>query len=144
MKTSSDGYQQCYNAQKMVEGKNQLVVAAAVTDNASNQGQLIPMVDAVADAYSQMPQQVLADANYCNERDLKRLESHDIDGYVSPAREGKAGVDADPAKARMAWKLASDEGRRRYARRKWMAEAPVGRSISYREQRHEARQHERQ
>ena len=34
--------------------------------------------------------------------------------------------DKYPAKARMAKKLASEEGRRRYARRKWMAEAPVG------------------
>ena len=130
MKTSSEGFQQCYNAQTVVDGENQLVVATTVTDNASDQGQLVPMVDAVADAYSEMPQQVLADANYCNERDLKGLEARDIDGYVSLAREGTAGVDPDPdkypAKARMAEKLASDMGRRRYARRKWMAEAPVG------------------
>ena len=49
---------------------------------------------------------------------------------VPLAREGKAAEDPDPnkypAKARMAEKLATDEGRRRYARRKWMAEAPVG------------------
>ena len=130
MKTSSEGFQQCYNAQTVVEGENQLVVATTVTDNASDQGQLIPMVDAVADTCGEMPRQVLADASYCNERDLKRLEARDIDGYVSLVREGKAGVNADPdkhpAKARMAGKLASDEGRRRYARRKWMAEAPVG------------------
>ncbi len=130
MKTSSEGYQQCYNAQTVVDGENQLVVATTVTDNASDQGQLIPMVDAVADAYREMPQQVLADANYCNERDLQELEERGVDGYVSLAREGKAGAapdpDKHPAKARMAEKLASDEGRRRYARRKWMAEAPVG------------------
>ena len=127
---AAEGFQQCYNAQTVVEGENQLVVATTVTDNASDQGQLIPMVDAVADTCGEMPRQVLADASYCNERDLKRLEARDIDGYVSLAREGKAGVNADPdkhpAKARMAGKLASDEGRIRYARRKWMAEAPVG------------------
>ena len=130
MKTSSEGLQQCYNAQTVVDGENQLVVATTVTDNASDQGQLIPMVDAVADAYNEMPQQVLADANFCNERDLQELEERGVDGYVSLAREGKAGAapdpDKHPAKARMAEKLAGDEGRRRYARRKWMAEAPVG------------------
>ena len=130
MKTSTEGFQQCYNAQTAVEGENQLVVATTVTDNASDQGQLIPMVDLVAKTCGETPQQVLADANYCNERDLKGLEARDIDGYVSLAREGKAGTDPDPdeypAKARMAEKLAGDEGRRRYARRKWMAEAPVG------------------
>ena len=114
----------------VVDGENQLVVATTVTDNASDQGQLIPMVDAVADAYNEMPQQVLADANFCNERDLQELEERGVDGYVSLAREGKAGAapdpDKHPAKARMAEKLAGDEGRRRYARSKWMAEAPVG------------------
>ena len=130
MKTSSEGFQQSYNAQIAVEGENQLVVAAAVTDNASDQGQLIPMVDAVAQTCGETPEQVLADAGYCNEPNLQALKERDIDGYVPLAREGKKAADPDPkeypAKARMAEKLASDEGRRRYARRKWMAEAPVG------------------
>ena len=73
---------------------------------------------------------MLADAGYCNERDLQALKERDIDGYVALGREGgtAAAVDADehPAKARMAEKLESEDGRRRYARRKWMAEAPVG------------------
>lgn len=130
MKTSSEGYQQCYNAQTAVDGENQLVVAVAVTDNASDQGQLVPMVNAVAETCGGMPKQVLADADYCNERDLQGLEAWDIDGYVSLAREGKAAADPDPdkcpAKARMAEKLATEEGRRRYGRRKWQAEAPIG------------------
>ena len=130
MKTSSEGFQQSYNAQIAVEGDNQLVVAAAVTDNASDQGQLIPMVDAVVQTCGETPEQVLADAGYCNEPNLQGLKERDIDGYVSLAREGKTAADPDleeyPAKARMAEKLASDEGRKRYARRKWMAEAPVG------------------
>ena len=65
-----------------------------------------------------------------SERDLGEPEERGIDGYVALAREGKAAADPDPdeypAKARMAGKLASEEGRRRYARRKWMVEAPVG------------------
>ena len=130
MKTSSEGFQQSYNAQMAVEGENQLVVGAEVTDNASDQGQLVPMVDAVAETCGETPEQVLADAGYCNEPDLQALKERDIDGYVALGREGgtAAAVDADehPAKARMAEKLESDEGRRRYARRKWMAEAPVG------------------
>ncbi len=38
MKTSSESFQQCYNAQLAVEGGNQLIVAAEVTSNASDQG----------------------------------------------------------------------------------------------------------
>ena len=129
MKTSTEGFQQSYNAQTVVD-ENQLVVGTEVTDNASDQGQLIPMVDVAAEVCDKAPEQVLADANYCNERDLEALEARDIDGYVAVGREGKAAVKVDlkkhPAKARMAEKLATEDGRRRYGRRKWQAEAPIG------------------
>lgn len=130
MKTSSEGFQQSYNAQVAVEGENQLVVGAGVTDSASDQGQLVPMVDAVAQQSGEVPEQVLADTGYCNERDLLELEEQGIDGYVAVGREGKTAPVVDeekhPAKARMAAKLATEDGRRRYGRRKWQAEAPIG------------------
>ena len=130
MMTSSEGIQQCYNAQTAVEGENQLVVGTEVTDNASDQGQLIPMVDRAAAVCGETPEQVLADAGYGNEHDLGELEKRGIDGYVALAREGKVPAKVDPeeypARARMADKLATEDGRRRYARRKWQAEAPVG------------------
>ena len=74
MKTSSEGFQQCYNAQTVVDGDNQVVVATTVTDSASDQGQLIPMVDAVRDAFGETPEQVLADAGYCSEPNLQALK----------------------------------------------------------------------
>jgi transposase len=130
MRTSTEGFQQCYNAQAVVEGENQLVIGAEVTDNASDQGQLIPMIDAAATVCGETPDQVLADAGYGNEKDLRELEKRGIDGYVALAREGKAPAKVDPdeypARARMAEKLVTEEGRRRYARRKWQAEAPIG------------------
>ena len=130
MKTSSEGFQQSYNAQMVVEGENQLVVGAEVTDNASDQGQLIPMVDAAAETCGETPAQVLATRAIATRGTCRALKERDIDGYVALGREGgtAAAVDADehPAKARMAEKLESEDGRRRYARRKWMAEAPVG------------------
>ena len=47
MKTSSEGFQQCYNAQVAVEGENQLIVATEVSSSASDQGRLVPLVDEV-------------------------------------------------------------------------------------------------
>ena len=130
MKTSSEGFQQSYNAQTAVEGENQLVVGAGVTNNASDQGQLIPMIDGAEAVCGGTPGQVLADAGYGNEQDLRELEKRGVDGYVALGREGKAPARIDPekhpARARMADKLATDEGRRRYGRRKWQAEAPIG------------------
>ena len=130
MRTSSEGFQQSYNAQVVVEGENQLVVGTGVTNNASDQGRLIPMIDEAAAVCGETPEEVLADAGYGNEQDLGELERRGVDGYVALSREGKAPAKIDPvkypAKARMAAKLATEDGRRRYARRKWQAEAPIG------------------
>lgn len=129
MKTSSEGFQQCYNAQLAVDGAHQLVVAADVTANASDQGQLLPRLDEVEAAYGAAPKRVLADAGYCNERDLLALEERGVDGYVALGREGKkaaADPKSRPAAARMAKKLSKPEGHAHYARRKWLSEAPNG------------------
>ena len=130
MKTSAEGFQQCYNAQVAVEGANQLVAAAEVSANASDQGWMVPLVDGVAAAHGARAATVLADAGYCNEADLAALEARGVDGYVALGREGRRQVAADadkhPAKARMAGKLATEAGRARYAERKWRAEAPIG------------------
>ena len=40
MKTSADGFQQCYNAQLAVEGRNQLIVATGVSARSSDQGKI--------------------------------------------------------------------------------------------------------
>ncbi len=130
MKTSQDGFQQCYNAQVAVEGENQLIVAVEVSSNASDQGRLVPLVEEVEANHGERPETVLADAGYCNEADLEALEDRGVDGYVALGREGgrRVAVDAEkhPAKAGMAEKLATEAGRALYAQRKWLAEAPIG------------------
>ena len=130
MKTSSEGFQQCYNAHMAVEGANQLIVATEVSSNASDQGRMLPLVDEVQAAHGERPGSVLADAGYCNEADLEALEARGVDGYVALGREGRRAVAVNaakhPAKARMAEKLATQAGRAQYARRKWLSEAPNG------------------
>ena len=130
MKTSQEGFQQCYNAQVAVEGGNQLIVATEVSSNASDQGHRVALLDAVETAHGECPKTVLADAGYCNEADLVTLEGRGVDGHVALGREGRRAVAADatkhPAKARMAAKLSTDAGRVQYAQRKWLSEAPNG------------------
>ena len=89
MKTSSEGFQQCYNAQVAVEGEKQLIVATEVSSNASDQGRLVPLVDEVEATHGERPETVLADAGYCNEDDLEALEARGVDGYVALGREGR-------------------------------------------------------
>ena len=130
MQTSADGFQQCYNAQLAVAGENQLIVAVAVSSNASDQGRLTPLVEAVESTHGRRPETVLADAGYCNEAELDKLETLGVDACVALGREGRRAVEVDaekhPAKARMAKKLATEAGRARYAERKWLSEAPIG------------------
>ena len=130
MKTSSEGYQQCYNTQMAVDGERQLIVATQVSSNASDQGRMLPLLDEVKKRHAQQPETVLADAGFCNEKDLLALEDRQVDGYVALGGHNrqKSEVDADshPATARMAEKLATKEGRERYAERKWLSEAPNG------------------
>ena len=130
MKTSSEGFQQCYNAQVAVAGANQLIVVTDVSSSASDQGRMLPLVDDVRTTYGERPETVLADAGYCNEADLAALEARAVDAYVALGREGKQEIrvneDKYPATARMGKKLATSEGRAQYAQRKWLSEAPNG------------------
>jgi len=129
MKTAK-GFQQCYNGQLAVDEEFQLIVANELTNNASDNGELMGLVKTVKKTLKATPEVVLADAGYRNEADLAALEAHDIDGYVSLGREGKnqAKSDADkhPATARMAAKLASADGKERYAARKALVEPVNG------------------
>ena len=135
MKTSAEGYQQCYNAQVAVDGEHQLIVAVDVSSNASDQGQMLPLVDEVEKRHGAEVKTILADSGFCNEDDLSSLEDRGIDGYVALRREDRQAVekaveeqdpDSVPARARMAAKLVTKEGRKQYAQRKWLAEAPIG------------------
>ena len=130
MKSSSEGFQQRYNAQVVVDGKNQMIVATAVDRSARDQGQLLPMLDAAAATAGRRPGEVLADAGYCNEADLVEPETRNIRGHVALGREGRkhANVDRDrrPATHRIGKHLATEEGRAAYAERKWLSEAPNG------------------
>ena len=91
------------------------MVATDLTANASDQGELPVLLDAVKETFAAQPETVLADAGYCNERDLTDLEKRGIDGYVAPGREGKQTATRDlkahPATGRMVEKLATPAGR---------------------------------
>jgi transposase len=127
---SKNGFEQSYNAQVAVDEEHQLVVAAEVTQNAADSGQLLPVLDAVEANTGSPPERVLADSGYRSEDNFNELEGREIDGYVALGREGKkvlkASPDKFPATHRMADKLQTDQGRAQYRKRKSIAEAPFG------------------
>ncbi len=129
MKTAA-GFQQCYNGQVVVDGDFQLIVANRLTANGSDNGELPGLLDDVEQSLHATPEQLLADAGYRNEKDLAELESRGIDACISLRREGREVGEIDPvrhpATLRMAEKLATAEGKARYAERKWLSEAVNG------------------
>lgn len=126
MKTEG-GFSQCYNGQLVVDGESRLAVAAGVTQSASDNGQLVRMLEQVERNGEQLPRKVLADAGYGSEDNLAWLADKGIDGYVAQGREGKnAGATTKPLRAKMAEKLKTKRGQETYRKRKHIGEPPFG------------------
>jgi len=87
---SQQSFQQCYNAQAVVEEGSQLIVAREVGQNAADYGSLIEMVDQVEKNTGSKPACLLADAGYPSEENFLALEERKIEGIVALQRESKA------------------------------------------------------
>ena len=142
MKTSSKGWDQCGNAQAVVN-ENQIIVAAAVTDQANDVRQVQPMLDQTIANINQAGvteniKALTADAGYFSEANVEVLKQHSRvdEAYiatgrlkhherVAPAPTGRipAGLSV---KEKMARKIRTKKGRAEYARRKAIAEPPFG------------------
>jgi hypothetical protein len=83
---SKDGFVQAYNAQAAVDAGAQIIVAHELTQCGNDQGQLVPLIEAIENNLGRKPQQASADSGYCSEANLEALEAHGIDGYLAPGR----------------------------------------------------------
>lgn len=130
MLNNSKGFDQCYNSQAAVDEETRIIVAAEVTQNASDRQSLIPMVKNIEKETGRKPQEVLADAGYRSEENLRTLEEMEIDGYVALGREGRnlPEVEAEkyPATSRMKKRLKTKRGWKTYALRKQIVEPVFG------------------
>jgi len=131
-----DGFVQAYNAQAVVEEDSQLIVAQAVTQEANDKQQVVPMVAAVKHQSGQMPTQPLADSGYCSERNLAHLEQKPMDVYIATGRQ-KHGNEPNRCKRgplppgamrvdKMRRKLQAKTGAAVYAARKTIVEPVFG------------------
>jgi transposase len=85
MKASS-GFEQAYNCQAAVDADSQVIVAAAVVAEQSDNHQLEPLLDQIEELVGR-PAEVSADAGYCSEANLELLEDREIRGYVATGRQ---------------------------------------------------------
>ncbi len=116
--------------------EDHFIVAVRVTQNATDNASLLPMVAEVERQCRARPQKVLADSGFYSGDNLDALEAQGIDGYVPDsnlARElnlGKRGKENRPPRHRatrkMRRKLRSREGRRTYLHRKSLVEPVIG------------------
>jgi len=132
----ADGFVQAFNAQIAVESGSQLIVGQAVTQQANDKQQVVPMVANIVQQAGQKPTELLADSGYCSDRNLEHLEENEIEAYVATDRHkhsrhrdaGKRGPLPHGATRvdRMKRKLQSKVGAKVYAARKSIVEPVFG------------------
>jgi hypothetical protein len=88
MKTTN-GIKTSYNAQVSVDAEHQVIVAADVTNQASDVEQLLPMVQQTEENTLQKVQECSADSGYSSGENIKALEQRNVDAYI-PDREYQA------------------------------------------------------
>jgi transposase len=137
MLSSDKAFIQAYNCQAAVDADSQVIVAADVLQKASDQRELVPMVEQVEERVGEKPKVVSADAGYWVNEDIKRLEGEGIEALVAPKkirhsewREMTPPRGRIPrglsAKELMARKLRTKQGRAEYGKRKTSVEPIFG------------------
>ena len=134
----ADGFVQGYNAQLAVDEEAQVIVAQGVTDQPPDNGNLAPMIERVEGHLDETPANATADAGYWNPEAEDRARALGTEAWVSTERQRHGGGEersdseaeppdgeTDPLK-RMRSRLASEEGRALYARRKAVVEPVNG------------------
>jgi transposase len=78
---------QAYNAQAVVDSEAQVIVVAAVTQEANDKKPLVPMLKEVKVQMGSPPQQATADAGYFSEQNVTDAKLQGIDLFVAPDRQ---------------------------------------------------------
>jgi transposase len=130
-----DGFVQAYNAQVAVDDL-QFIVGQAVTQQANDKKQLVPMIATITQQSGKTPAVILADAGYCSDENLAAIAGTPIDAYISTRKQthgerpGPCPRGPLPATAtrtdRMTRKVQTQAGAAVYAARKAIVEPVIG------------------
>jgi transposase len=148
MKQSNKGFDYSYNAQAVVDGAEQIIVSAEVTDAANDKQQAVPMARAALEDLSAAgierpkgadgtptPIPNTADSGYFSEKAVGELEALGMDPHIAIDRqkhheavpaEAPAPAPEASAKDKMGQKLGSAVGKALYAARKQIVEPVFG------------------
>ena len=116
---------QAYNAQVIVDGEHQIILAHGVGNQAPDTEYFIPMLERLLQQHAlNADTTLLADSGYMSEANVRYAEQRHVDVLIAVGRHRPK--HATPAWTAMNEKLAGREGRAAYARRKVIAEPPFG------------------
>jgi len=128
---ATKSFVQAYNAQAAVDGTVQVIVAAAVTQEANDKQQLVPMLTQVDGNCGARPTAASGDAGYFSEAAVTDAALEGIALYVPPDRQKHGEAPAPPADdgtviGAMRAKLQTAAGHAVYALRKAIVEPVFG------------------
>ena len=138
MKANNKGWDQCGNAQAVVDSESQIIVACDVTDESNDKQQFVPMLEQARENIGddKTINSVSADSGYFSETNVQFAEDRKIDAYIATKRikhndpvinapRGRPPQDLTPQE-KMARKLRTKKGRETYSRRKCIVEPVFG------------------
>jgi hypothetical protein len=127
------GFTLAYTATVAVS-EDHLIVAQQISQAATDNDLLVPMLDAVERECHERPRQASADSGFFSLDNVQAMEEREIDAYIPDANMARVlnrggrlkGHACHPAHQRMRRKLRSPAGRAVYQRRKEPAEPVMG------------------
>ena len=131
---SADGYVQGYNGQLAVDAEHQIIVAHDLTNRQNDVEMLHPMLAQVKRNTGRQAKEVSADAGYCSEGNLRKLNRRHVRGYIAIGRHrhgdtsprGRLGQTPGTATYEMRLRISKAGFRSRYRLRKSVVEPVIG------------------
>ena len=129
-------FEQSYNCQAAVDSESQVIVAARATNQPSDKGQAVAMVEEAIENTGVVPKELSADAGYYSAKAVDELCALGVDPFIAPEKT-RHGMRLEPAprgripkglsaRDRMRRKLRTKRGRERYALRMETVEPVFG------------------
>lgn len=140
MKVAGGGFEQCYNAQALVDSESMLVMAPHVTQAGNDKEQVVPMLaklQALPEELNQ-PEKFLADSGYFSEKNVEACEAARIEPLIAVGRDAhhrhwrerfeEPAASSEPTSPvdKMKHRLKTKAGRATYGQRKQTVEPVFG------------------
>ena len=119
---ATKSFVQAYNAHAAVDEESQIIVAASLTQRANDKQDFLPLLAQIEENLGALPERVSADSGFFSETNISDPHLLGIDLLVPPERSVRYSPVAEAIRER----LAGEEGRAVYARRKAIVEPVFG------------------